>query len=49
MSNLDNIAQPLISEVKGSLHPINQVKDYLINMLAQMGFQEVDGPEIESE
>jgi phenylalanyl-tRNA synthetase alpha chain len=49
MSNLDNIEPPLISEVKGSLHPINQVKDYLINMLAQMGFQEVDGPEIESE
>ena len=49
MSNLDNIEPPLITEVKGSLHPINQVKDYLINMLAQMGFQEVDGPEIESE
>ncbi|MDA9146721.1 phenylalanine--tRNA ligase subunit alpha [Gammaproteobacteria bacterium] len=49
MSNIDNIEPPLITEVKGSLHPINQVKDYLINMLAQMGFQEVDGPEIESE
>ena len=49
MSNLDNIEPPLISEVKGSIHPINQVKDYLINMLAQMGFQEADGPEIESE
>ena len=49
MSNLDNIEPPLITEVKGSLHPINQVKDYLINMLAHMGFQEVDGPEIESE
>ncbi|MDB4661734.1 phenylalanine--tRNA ligase subunit alpha [Gammaproteobacteria bacterium] len=49
MSNLDNILPPLITEAKGSLHPINQVKDYLINMLAQMGFKEVDGPEIESE
>jgi len=49
MSSLDNIEPPLISEVKGSFHPINQVKDYLINMLAQMGFHEVDGPEIESE
>ena len=49
MSNLDNIEPPLILEVKGSHHPINQVKDYLINMLAQMGFHEVDGPEIESE
>ena len=49
MSNLDNIEPPLITEVDGSIHPINQVKDYLINMLAKMGFQEVDGPEIESE
>jgi phenylalanyl-tRNA synthetase alpha chain len=49
MSNLDNIEPPLITGVKGSLHPINQVKDYLISMLSQMGFQEVDGPEIESE
>ena len=49
MSNLDSIEPPLIKEVTGSYHPINQVKDYLINMLAEMGFQEVDGPEIESE
>ena len=49
MSNIDNIQPPLISEVKGSIHPINQVKDYLLSMLAEMGFQEVDGPEIESE
>ena len=49
MSNIDNIEPPLIKDEVGSLHPINQVKDYLINMLAQMGFHEVDGPEIESE
>src|SRR6056300_267394 len=49
MSYLGDIDQPLIPEVKGSLHPINQVKDYLINMLVQIGFKEVDGPEIESE
>ena len=49
MSKLDKIEPPLIKEVYGSIHPINQVKEYLINMLAQMGFQEVDGPEIESE
>ncbi len=29
--------------------PINQTKDYLLNILAKLGFQEVDGPEIESE
>ena len=49
MSNLDNIEPPLIKDELGSLHPINQVKDYLLNILVEMGFQEVDGPEIESE
>ncbi len=49
MSNTDNIEPPLIEDEVGSLHPINQVKDYLLNMLADLGFQDVDGPEIESE
>ena len=49
MSNLDNIEPPLIKDEVGALHPINQVKDYLINILVEMGFQEIDGPEIESE
>ena len=33
----------------GALHPINQVKDFLISLLQDYGFTEVDGPEIESE
>ena len=49
MSNLDNIDPPIVREEVGSHHPISQVKDYLLNMLADMGFNEVDGPEIESE
>jgi phenylalanyl-tRNA synthetase alpha chain len=49
MSNMDNIESPLIKDEFGSLHPINQVKDFLLSMLADLGFQEVDGPEIESE
>ena len=49
MSNIDNIEPPHIKDEVGSLHPINQVKDFLLNMLADLGFQEVDGPEIESE
>ena len=49
MSNIDNIEPPLIKDELGSLHPINQVKDFLIDMLADLGFHEVDGPEIESE
>ncbi len=49
MSNLDDIEPPLIKKSYGSIHPINQVKDYLLDMLTELGFQEVDGPEIESE
>tara|TARA_B100001057_G_scaffold405963_1_gene419126 strand:+ start:1112 stop:1828 length:717 start_codon:yes stop_codon:yes gene_type:complete len=46
---MDNIEPPLIKRVTGSLHPINQTKDFLLNLLNQFGFQEVQGPEIESE
>ena len=49
MSNTDNIEPPLIKDEVGSLHPINQVNDFLLNILADLGFQQVDGPEIESE
>ena len=49
MSNIDNIEPPLIKDELGSLHPINQVKDFILNMLSDLGFQEIDGPEIESE
>ena len=49
MSKLDNIEPPLIQEEHGSFHPINQVKSYLLDMLAELGFQAVEGPEIESE
>ena len=49
MSDLDNINPPIINNEPGSLHPINQTKDYLLNLLAEMGFEEVHGPEIETE
>ena len=49
MSDLDKINPPIVNEVLGSLHPINQVKDYLLNILGEFGFQEVEGPEIETE
>jgi len=49
MSDIDNIEPPLIKDDIGSIHPINQVKDFLMSMLTNLGFQEVDGPEIESE
>ncbi len=49
MSNMDKIEPPLIKKTFGSLHPINQTKDYLLNLLSEIGFQEIHGPEIESE
>jgi phenylalanyl-tRNA synthetase alpha chain len=49
MSDLDNINPPIILEEPGRLHPINQTKDYLLKLLAGLGFNEVHGPEIETE
>ena len=49
MSNMDNIEPPVIKKGLGSLHPINQTKDFLLNMLSEIGFKEIQGPEIESE
>ena len=49
MSDLDNINPPAIFNQPGTLHPINQTKDYLLSLLAEFGFKEVDGPEIETE
>ena len=49
MSSMDNIEPPKIGKYKGSLHPISQTKDFLLNLLSKKGFLEVHGPEIESE
>ena len=49
MSDIDNIKPPSIKEDLGTLHPVNQTKDYLLDMLHKIGFMEVHGPEIESE
>ena len=49
MSDIDSINPPKIIKDFGTLHPINQTKDYLLNLLANFGFQEVHGPEIETE
>tara|TARA_B100000963_G_scaffold17889_1_gene13678 strand:+ start:6944 stop:7669 length:726 start_codon:yes stop_codon:yes gene_type:complete len=49
MSSFDNIKPPKLKEKFGSLHPINEVKDFLIDLLKSFGFNQVDGPEIESE
>tara|TARA_B100000963_G_scaffold302596_1_gene275565 strand:- start:9983 stop:10708 length:726 start_codon:yes stop_codon:yes gene_type:complete len=49
MSNLDNIEPPSIFKEEGTFHPINQTKDFLIDILKGFGFTEVKGPEIETE
>ena len=49
MSDLDNINPPVIFNELGTLHPINQTKDFLLKLLSDIGFEEVHGPEIETE
>lgn len=49
MSSFNDIKPPILNDQIGALHPINQVKDFLLNILKGFGFSEVDGPEIESE
>ena len=49
MSTLDNINPPKIIFDEGTHHPINQTKDYLLNLLEEIGFEQVHGPEIETE
>ncbi len=49
MSSKDNLKAPMTIKDQGSLHPINQTKDYLIRLLSKFGFDEIDGPEIETE
>jgi len=49
MSSKDKVNLPEVINYQGSLHPINQTKDYLIRLLSKFGFDEIDGPEIETE
>ena len=49
MSTLDKIQPPKIISDEGTLHPINQTKEYLLNLLKEIGFDQIDGPEIETE
>ena len=49
MSSFNNLKPPKINDKVGGAHPINQVRNFLINLLKDFGFNELDGPEIESE
>ena len=49
MSSFKDIKTPKVVKNIGALHPINQTKDFIINFLEDMGFNLIEGPEIETE
>lgn len=49
MSSSKDIKPPKIVKDVGSLHPINTMRNYLVDLIVSFGFEEIDGPEIESE
>ena len=49
MSNNRDFEPPKITKSLGSSHPINQIKDSIMNYLVSLGFEILDGPEIETE
>tara|TARA_B100001250_G_scaffold413257_1_gene446805 strand:- start:1228 stop:1953 length:726 start_codon:yes stop_codon:yes gene_type:complete len=49
MSSEKDIHEPKIKKEFGSYHPINQIKDLIIDLLESLGFEEIQGPEIETE
>ena len=49
MSSSDEIRPPILKKEVGTYHPINQTKDFLLEILLEIGFIEITGPEIETE
>ncbi len=49
MSNNKDISPPERIEDRGSIHPINNMKDSILGLLTSFGFEIIDGPEIETE
>ena len=49
MSSNKDILPPKIIKDKGAIHPINHMKDSIMNLLVSFGFEIIDGPEIETE
>ena len=49
MSSNKDISAPKIIKERGSIHPINHLKDSIIDLLVSFGFEIIDGPEIETE
>ena len=49
MPDHKDITPPKLTKDRGSLHPINHMKDSIMSLLVSYGFEIVDGPEIETE
>ena len=49
MSNNEDIKPPKIIQEIGAYHPINNTLDYIMDLLESIGFEIVDGPEVETE
>ena len=49
MSSSKDINSPEILNEYGAHHPINQMKDSIMNLLTSFGFEIINGPEIETE
>ena len=49
MSSSEDIIKKYQTSEFGNLHPVNQIKDFIIDILENIGFEHIEGPEIESE
>tara|TARA_Y100000768_G_scaffold374886_1_gene345101 strand:+ start:24368 stop:25093 length:726 start_codon:yes stop_codon:yes gene_type:complete len=49
MSFSKDIQAPEIIKEYGAIHPINHMKDHIMGLLVSLGFDEVNGPEVETE
>jgi len=49
MPDTKDVSPPKLIKEIGAYHPINQMKDSLMNLLMSFGFEVIDGPEIETE
>ena len=49
MSSPEDILSNYKKPSQGNYHPINNIKNYLVAILEDIGFEHIEGPEIESE
>ena len=49
MSSFNDIKPPEILNEVGSIHPVSNMKSFILQLLFSLGFKIIDGPEVESE